>query len=136
MSKHKTAKGKEFNMQVFAANNGDKVAIGNSNRNARGDLLGPGGKIISTAQAITNKVYNQTSKTTVPNVSKVDPNTQETNRKQVLGADGVSRIEITYADGSVEIVADDAAPKKATNNKIDQYEDLVDIDMTFDRKEL
>ena len=50
MSKHKTAKGREFNMQAFSASRGTTTAVGNAPRNARGDMLGPGGKIMATSQ--------------------------------------------------------------------------------------
>jgi hypothetical protein len=91
-------------MQAFAANQGEKVAVGNSGRNARGDLLGPGGKIIATKQEIAGRVHDQNTKPATSKV-KLNPLEQEISRKEVIGADGVSRVEITYADGSVEIVA-------------------------------
>lgn len=102
MSKHITNRGREFNMQAFVNNKGEVVAVGNSNRNARGDLLGSGGKIIATSQQITSEVYNRKSTQTSTTV-KLNPMEQEISRKDIVGADGVSRWEITYADGSVEI---------------------------------
>ena len=102
MSKHRTNRGREFNMQAFVNNKGEAVAVGNSNRNARGDLLGPGGKIIATSQQITSEVYNRKSTQTSTKV-KLNPMEQEISRKEIIGADGVPRWEIAYADGSVEI---------------------------------
>jgi len=102
MSKHRTNRGREFNMQAFVNNKGDAVAVGNSNRNARGDLLGPGGKVIATSQQITSEVYNRKS-TQASTTVKLNPMEQEIGRKEIIGADGVPRWEITYADGSVEI---------------------------------
>jgi hypothetical protein len=102
MSKHRTNRGREFNMQAFVNNKGEAVAVGNSNRNARGDLLGSGGKIIATSQQITSEVYNRKSTQTSTTV-KLNPMEQEISRKDIVGADGVPRWEITYADGSVEI---------------------------------
>lgn len=102
MSKHRTNRGREFNMQAFVNNQGEAVAVGNSNRNARGDLLGPGGKIIATSQQITSEVYNRKS-TQASTTVKLNPMEQEINRKEIIGADGVPRWEITYADGSVEV---------------------------------
>lgn len=125
MNKHKTARGKEFNMQTFATNNGDKVAVGNTNRNARGDLLGPGGKIIATAQQITNRVHDQNSARGDMPDTKINPGEQEVNRKQVVGADGKTRWEITYADGSMEMILEESSDQ-----------DDVDLDMSFFRKEL
>lgn len=109
MSKHKTAKGREFNMQAFSSNRGETIAVGNSGRNARGDLLGPGGKVLTTSQEIANTVYNKQASAQTKTV-KINPMEQEISRKEIVGADGVSRIEITYADGSVEIQAKEAAP--------------------------
>lgn len=101
MSNHRTARGREFNMQGFISDKGKTTAVGNSNRNAQGDLIGRGGKIIASAKEVTNAVYNNSrpaSKTV-----KINPMEQEISRKEIIGADGVSRIEITYADGSIEI---------------------------------
>jgi hypothetical protein len=102
MSKHRTNRGREFNMQAFVNNKGEAVAVGNSNRNARGDLLGPGGKVIATSQQITSEVYNRKS-TQASTMVKLNPMEQEISKKEIIGADGVPRWEITYADGSIEI---------------------------------
>jgi hypothetical protein len=108
MNKHKTAKGREFNMQAFSSNRGETIAVGNSGRNARGDMLGPGGKVLSSSQEIANTVYNRQSSVQSKTV-KINPMEQEINRKEIVGADGVTRIEITYADGSVEIQTKEGA---------------------------
>ena len=101
MSNHRTARGREFNMQGFISDKGKTTAVGNSNRNAQGDLIGRGGEIVATAKEVTNAVYNNSR----PGSKKVklDPMQQEVGRKDIVGADGVSRVEITFADGSVEI---------------------------------
>jgi hypothetical protein len=109
MSRHKTAKGREFNMQAFAGSRGTTTAVGNTFRNAQGDLLGPGGKVIATSQQITNKVYDTGSAPQSKTV-KINPMEQEISRKEVVGADGVTRWEVTYADGSVEIIGAPEAP--------------------------
>jgi hypothetical protein len=103
MSQHRTNRGREFNMQAFASAKGESVAVGNSNRNARGDLLGPGGKVIATRQQITTELYNQRSSKPNTTTVKLNPMEQEISRKDIVGADGIPRWEITYADGSVEI---------------------------------
>ena len=108
MSKHKTAKGREFNMQAFSSNRGETIAVGNSGRNARGDLLGPGGKVLSSSQEIANTVYNKQSSVQTKKV-KINPMDQVIARKDIMGADGVARVEITYADGSVEIQTKEGA---------------------------
>jgi hypothetical protein len=99
---HKTIKGREFNMQAFSDSRGETVAVGNTLRNARGDLLDSKGDVIATSQQIAQQIYNRKSKSSGKTV-KLNPMEQEVNRKEVVGADGVARVEITYADGSVEV---------------------------------
>lgn len=108
MSNHRTARGREFNMQGFVSDKGQTTAVGNSNRNAQGDLLGRGGKIVANSKEITNAVYNNNKRPASKTV-KINPMEQEVGRKDVIGADGVSRIEITYADGSIEIQTKEGA---------------------------
>jgi hypothetical protein len=104
MSKHRTAKGREFNMQAFSASRGTTTAVGNAPRNARGDMLGAGGKIVATAQEIANKFHdaNMTASTTV----NLNPSQTEIKRREVVGIDGITRTEVTYSDGSVEYLTE------------------------------
>ena len=108
MSNHRTARGREFNMQGFVSDKGKTTAVGNSNRNAQGDILGRGGQIVATAKEVTNAVYNNNNRPGSKKV-KLDPMEQEIGRKDIIGADGVARVEITYADGSVEIQTKEGA---------------------------
>jgi hypothetical protein len=134
MSKHRTARGRDFNMQAFADGRGETVAVGNSQRNARGDLLGPGGKVVANAGQIATNVHNKSNKPT-SKVVKLNPMEQEVRRTEVVGADGISRWEVTFADGSVEIqdkeidldeVAHATKPKasKPAKQEIEPEEDL------------
>ena len=134
MSKHRTARGRDFNMQAFADGRGETVAVGNSLRNARGDLLGPGGKVVASAGQIANKVHDKANKPASKTV-KLNPMEQEVRRTEVVGADGVSRWEVTFADGSVEIQEkeidlDEVAPvtktkaEKPAKEEIEPEEDL------------
>lgn len=102
MIKHRTARGREFNMQAFADSRGDTVAVGNSGRNARGDLIGAGGKIVADAQQISNAAKDDRPNNKSKQV-KINPMEQEIGRKEVRGADGVTRWEVMFADGSIEI---------------------------------
>jgi hypothetical protein len=129
MRKHRTARGREFNMQAFSDGRGETVAVGNSGRNARGDLLGPGGQVLANAQEITNHYYNRQSKTKSSQV-KINPLEQEVSRKEVVGADGVSRWEITYADGSVEVQVIEAETPPKKSKKSSQPAADTDLDIT------
>jgi hypothetical protein len=128
MSIHKTAKGREFNMQGFVSDKGYTTAVGNSNRNAQGDLLGRGGKIIATAGEITNTAYNNARPTSKK--VKINPLEQEVSRKEIIGADGVARWEVTFADGSVEIQVKETV---STTLKVKE-EFFDDTDINLDEK--
>ena len=60
MSKHITSKGVVIDMESVIAAQGDTVAIGNMRVNAKGDLLGPGGKVIKTADERAREHYKNT----------------------------------------------------------------------------
>jgi hypothetical protein len=137
MAKHVTFRGTQFNMTAFADQNGDTTAVGNSARNARGDVLNARGEVIATAKQV-NDVYHKKNPKAVARVSinedpderlasqapkakpaapKVAPTvsataaaTTEDPAQQVIGRrvfmdkNGEEKTEITYADGSVEVV--------------------------------
>jgi cell division protein FtsI/penicillin-binding protein 2 len=128
---HKTYRGTEFNMSAFADANGHVPALGNSSRNARGDIIDRNGKIIATAQQV-NAVYNNKNPKAVTKVSinkdtndrlagqtpraatAAKPQTVKVadknpadiivSKKTIRLESGEEKTEITYADGSVEIV--------------------------------
>jgi hypothetical protein len=60
-SNHRTARGLAIDMDRLRLANENTIAVGNMNVNARGDQLGPGGKIIKTRAEIMadiNKLHN------------------------------------------------------------------------------
>jgi hypothetical protein len=135
MSKHRTAKGRDFNMQAFADGRGETVAVGNSLRNARGDLLGAGGKVVATAKQITANVYNKANKPVSKSV-KLNPMEQEVRRTEVVGADGVSRWEVTFADGSIEIQEQEVDLDSVKPVQQEKKKPKNDIDSTTNEEEL
>jgi hypothetical protein len=52
-----TANGKRVNMDAIIAQNDDAIAVGNMKVNARGDQLGPGGKIETPRDRIMQEHY-------------------------------------------------------------------------------
>jgi hypothetical protein len=50
-------KGKEIDMEKLALRNETLPAVGNAKYNARGDELGPGGKIMRTREQILQDYY-------------------------------------------------------------------------------
>jgi hypothetical protein len=74
---YRTARGREIDMGKFTLQNELTPAVGNARVNARGDKLGPGGKIIKQKEQL------QPSATPIPNqiskkdVSDMDPEGNE-----------------------------------------------------------
>ena len=54
---HRTANGKAIDMDLLRQRNELTPAVGNANVNARGDQLGPGGKIIRTRDDALQDFY-------------------------------------------------------------------------------
>jgi hypothetical protein len=60
MGKYRTMQGKEVDMDKLMLKNEMMPAVGNVRMNARGDELGPGGKVVKTREEImTEKYKNQ-----------------------------------------------------------------------------
>jgi hypothetical protein len=54
---YKTMQGREIDMDSLLANNETMPAVGNVRMNARGDELGPGGKVIRTREEVVSEYY-------------------------------------------------------------------------------
>jgi hypothetical protein len=59
---YRTMQGKEVDMEKLALVNELTPAVGNARVNARGDELGPGGKIIKKREEIVAEYYEKNSK--------------------------------------------------------------------------
>jgi hypothetical protein len=55
-------RGKEVDMEKLNLKNETIPAVGNMRVNARGDELGPGGKVVRTKEQILQDYYNQNNK--------------------------------------------------------------------------
>lgn len=127
MTRHKTAKGKEFNMAAFSQVNGGVSAIGNVLRNAAGDILGANGEITATVKELQTSYYNRSPNAvrtvsikedgTIPPVVSEDTASKSApikarkiqknevdSVKEFTDAAGQSMKEVTYIDGSIEVV--------------------------------
>lgn len=54
---HRSANGRIVDMEALRLSNESTVAIGNMNVNARGDELGPGGKVVKSKAERMNELY-------------------------------------------------------------------------------
>ncbi len=59
---HRTANGKIVDMDLLRQKNELTLAVGNSRVNARGDELGPGGKIVRKREDILKDFYSRVPK--------------------------------------------------------------------------
>jgi hypothetical protein len=57
-SVYRTMQGKEIDLDKLRMRNEMTLAVGNARVNARGDELGPGGKIIKKREEIMNEYYS------------------------------------------------------------------------------
>jgi hypothetical protein len=55
---YKSAKGKPVDLDRLKLKNETTIAVGNKAVNARGDLLGPGGKIVKTRDEVMKERYS------------------------------------------------------------------------------
>lgn len=77
-SVYRTMQGKEIDMQKLSLQNELTVAVGNARVNARGDELGPGGKIIRKREDVL-KEYYQDHQNTVPDEPSIRASTKSKN---------------------------------------------------------
>lgn len=130
-----TFRGMPFNMAALADKHGETVAVGNSGRNARGDVIDSKGQVVATAKQVNaafhkrnnkgvakvsitqdpdERLQGQAPKATAPAPAPMptasasadfpDPSTTVVDRRVFMDENGEEKTEITYADGSVEIV--------------------------------
>ena len=82
MVERKTAQGKILDMEALMAEQPETIAVGNAGTNARGDKLGPGGKIIETVQEAASAYYEDNPKAVKTQSIKDDlPSVQADNIK-------------------------------------------------------
>jgi hypothetical protein len=73
---YRTMQGREIDMEQLATANELTPAVGNVRVNARGDELGPGGKIIKKREDIMAEYYSKNPRT-VKADTQVKPETKE-----------------------------------------------------------
>lgn len=59
MAKVRTMRGQILDVTSIIAKNENKKAIGNTSKNARGDILGPGGKIIKRREELAQDYHSK-----------------------------------------------------------------------------
>ena len=75
---YRTMQGKEIDIDLLRKKNELTPAVGNARVNARGDLLGPGGKIIKTHDEVVKEYYNSKPVKEVKDAPPTAKSTQQT----------------------------------------------------------
>lgn len=71
---HKSNRGTVVDMNKLILRHHDDIAVGNSKQNAGGDLLGPRGRVIKSAEEVARDYYKKTTPKQTKTVSiKADP---------------------------------------------------------------
>jgi hypothetical protein len=77
---YRTAMGKQIDIDAIQHTNAEVIAVGNMNVNARGDQLGPGGKVVKTRNEVMKENYKlHTMVPQKPDIADQDPEGNEEN---------------------------------------------------------
>ena len=111
VKKYKSANGKLVDLDGLRLKNEDTIAVGNMRTNARGDELGPGGKVVKTRNERMNENYKlHTMVPTdggVPTSSKPKPKPQQKTAEKIVD-------EIMADEPATEPEKTDPAVEKVT----------------------
>lgn len=110
-SKHKTAKGIAFDMESFSQKHSKAIALGNMSTNARGDVLGKGGKVEIKREEVVRQYYREAPQQTVDTSIK---ETAEPVRKKILTPEEALK---EFETATVQEPEDAPKPKKRTASK-------------------
>jgi len=84
---YKSMQGRQVDMEKLMSQHELMPAIGNVRVNARGDELGPGGKIIKKREDIMAEYYENNPKAIKETVQPVEPKKQEVEKKAEVTAE-------------------------------------------------
>ena len=131
---HRTANGNEIDMGSLVLKNEETIAVGNMGVNARGDKLGPGGKIVKSKDELMKEHY--TVKNSIipgdaaPATDRTNPNTGEI----IQGFDP----EYNQPGPVVEPIQEDTESEPEANESTDTEDTNanVDVDESMDMSEI
>jgi len=100
---YRTANGKAVNMDALLAQNEQAIAVGNMDVNARGDKLGPGGRVLQTKDQVMQDYY----KLNTPVAQDNPPQPQQRTEQKKDLTDEWEEPEVTSTENPVT----DGAPR-------------------------
>ena len=93
---YRTMQGRMVDIEKLRAANETVQAVGNMNVNARGDVLGPGGQIVTTKETVIQKYYEQPKGMVddTPARAKPSPATKAPPQKTVQTMTPINKTEV------------------------------------------
>jgi len=96
---YRTANGRQINMDALMAVNEKAIAVGNMDVNARGDKLGPGGRILRTKDQVMQDYYKLNTPVAEDNPPQPQQRTASTTKKDLT--DDWEEPEVTPTENPV-----------------------------------
>lgn len=87
--KYISKKGIPLDLQTYVARHSQEIAVGNANYNTRGDILGPGGKVVKKVEERAKEYYQDNPKA-IKRVS-IKPTTVAQVEKEIREIDQTSK---------------------------------------------
>jgi hypothetical protein len=106
-------KGKELDIAHFLAVNGHQIALGNASMNARGDIVGRGGKVIRKREEVVQEYYERNPKAAKPMPHAISADVFQTPAEAVESARQQKAL-VEKAVPAVQAVPPDHQHKKRT----------------------
>ena len=119
---YRSAQGKMVDMDLLRQKNELTPAVGNAKVNARGDELGPGGKIIKKREEIMAEYYRDNPKTSVPDQEPVRQQAVQPEAAPEMTKKSSSK-KTTRAQQKAEEIVNDPTPAKLAEFDDDWVED-------------
>jgi len=101
-TQHRSMRGKIVDMDLLQKKNELTPAIGNARVNARGDVLGAGGKIVKTRDQVVKEFYNNGTKEVIDEVTGINNAVNSVISKEGLSELTSSEKELFEDDDWVE----------------------------------
>lgn len=108
-----TANGRRINIDTIVAQNEESIAVGNMRVNARGDELGPGGKIERSREKVMADYY----KLNTPVATDLKPVSRETPKRDLVD-DWIEPAVILEPKDQFEVNVDESPPIKSLRGSL------------------
>ena len=125
---YRTMQGKAVDMDLLRQRNELTPAVGNARVNARGDELGPGGKIIKKREEIMQDYYRDNSKSSVPDQEPARPSAPVAEQEPQMSKKSASK-KTTRAQQKTESIINE--PTKEELAEFDDNDWVEDSDGNF-----